>query len=107
MSFLAPTVFPYFDIRLEGQAHSYRATNTNLTGHKASVAVNSRDGMLNANFQYGRDSSWGEHFTLMAGINLAFDWNEAIKLNNPFSAPYKTLDKRYNRKIRESLYSKV
>lgn len=107
VSFLAPPVFPYFDIRLEGQAHSYRATNTNLTGHKASIAVNSRDGMLNANFQYGRDSSWGEHFTLMAGINLAFDWNEAIKLNNPFSAPYKTLDKRYNRKIRESLYSKV
>lgn len=107
LSFLAPPIFPYFDIRLDAQAHSYKGSNTNITGHRASMSINSRDGMLNANVMYGRDGSWGEHFAVTTGINLAFDWNGLLKGNNPFSAPYKAFDKRYSRKIRDSLYSKV
>lgn len=107
VSLLAPTVFPYFDIRLEGQAHSYRASNTNVTGHRTMVSINSRDGMLNANVNYGRDSAWGEQYSLMAGVNLAFDWNSLLKGENPFSAPHKVFDKRYNRKIREGLFTKA
>lgn len=106
-SFLAPPIFPYFDIRLEGQAHTYRASNTNVTGHRAMVSINSRDGMLNANVNYGRDGAWGEQYSLMAGVNLAFDWNVLLKGENPFSAPYKAFDKRYNRKIREGLFTKA
>lgn len=106
-SFVVPPLFPYLDIRLDVQAHSYRASNTDISGHRASVSVNSRDGMLNANFHYGRDGSFGESFTVTTGINLAFDWNDLLKGQNPFSAPYKAFDKRYNRKIRDSLYSKV
>lgn len=106
-SVLAPPIFPYFDIRLEGQAHSYRGSNTNVAGHRASVSVNSRDGLLNANFSYGRDSAWGEQYSLNAGVNLTFDWNCLIKGENPFSAPYRVFDKRYNRKVRDGLFAKA
>lgn len=107
VSLQLPPVFPYFDIRLETQAHSYRASSTNLEGHRTSVSFISRDGMLNASFNYGRDSSFGEHYAFATGINLAFDWNELLKGHNPFSAPYKPFDKRYTRKMKDSLYSRV
>ncbi|MGD9818506.1 MAG: carboxypeptidase-like regulatory domain-containing protein [Desulfomonilaceae bacterium] len=107
LSFLLPPVFPYFDIRLDGQAHTYKAPNTDVTGHRGTVSINSRDGMFNANFQYARNNSWGESYAINTGINLAFDWNALLNGNNPFSAPYKAMDKRYSRKMRDSLYSKV
>ena len=55
----------------------------------------------------GADSRFGHIYGVTAGIRMAFDWNALINAENPFSAPYHYSETRYNRKIRNSLFSKV
>lgn len=104
---LFPEISSSFDFRLEVRAHSYKAENTNVAGYTLGLSVNSRNGMLRGGVVQGNDNSFGNYFTVDGGLNLAFDWVELFKGNNPFSAPYPTLPVRYDRRIADSLYDRV
>ncbi|MCX5873933.1 MAG: inverse autotransporter beta domain-containing protein [Deltaproteobacteria bacterium] len=107
ISLLLPPVFSWLDFRLDASAHQYIGQTSNSSGYRTALSVNSRDGMFNMNFEQGRDSRWGQNYSVTAGIQLAFDWNALINSKNPFSAPYTFSETRYNRKLRNSLFSRV
>ncbi|MBI5248964.1 MAG: inverse autotransporter beta domain-containing protein [Desulfomonile tiedjei] len=107
VSFLLPAMVDYLDIRLEGQANSYKGERTDTNGYKAGLTLKTRDGMFNATFEHGRDSRFGENYKVEGKISLTFDWAELFNGGNPFSAPYKTSSTRYARKLRDSLHDRV
>jgi hypothetical protein len=106
VSFLLPALSDRFDIQLDGPIHSYKARETNVSGYSGSVTVSSRDGMLTASFERGRDTSLGDNFEVRGGLTLAFDWADLLEGKNPFSSPYGGCLPRFNRKIRDSLYAR-
>lgn len=106
VSFLLPALSDWLDIRLDGQIHSYRAERTNVSGHSAGVTVSSRDGMLTASFEKGKDTNVGDNFQVRGSLMLAFDWADLLEGKNPFSSPYGGSLPRFNRKIRDSLYAR-
>lgn len=104
VSFLLPALSDWLDIRLDGRIHSYRAEQTNVSGHSAGVTVSSRDGMLTASFEKGTETYVGDNFQVRGGLMLTFDWADLLEGKNPFSTPYGGSLPRFNRKIRDSLY---
>jgi Inverse autotransporter, beta-domain len=107
VDFLLPVLIDSLDIRMEGQLHSYTGDQTDMRGYKAGLSVKTRDGMWSAGFETGADDRRGSNYKMEGSINLAFDWTELLKGNNPFSAPYKAPTIRFSRKIRDSLYDRV
>lgn len=107
ISLLLPPIFSWLDLRLDASAQQYIGQTTNSSSYRTALSVNSRDGMFNMNIEHGRDSRWGQTYNVTAGIQLAFDWNALINSKNPFSAPYTFSETRYNRKLRNSLFSRV
>jgi hypothetical protein len=107
IGFLLPALTSYLDIRLDGEVHTYRGETTNLTGYKAGLDVRTRDGMLGVQLETRRDSRFGQDHRIEGNLSLAFDWMELVNGRNPFSAPYKALDMRFSRNMRDSLYGKV
>jgi hypothetical protein len=92
---------------MDGQVHSYRGDQTDLRGYKAGLSFKTRDGMWTAGFEKGADAGRGDNYKVEGKINLAFDWAELLKGNNPFAAPYKTSSTRFSRKMRDGLYDRV
>ena len=107
ISLLLPPIISWLDLRLDASAHRYAGRNSNISGYRTALSVNSRDGMFNMTLDQGADSRFGHNYGVTAGIRMAFDWNALINAENPFSAPYHYSETRYNRKIRNSLFSKV
>jgi hypothetical protein len=107
LAFLLPAVVDWLDIRMEGTLHSYRGERVDLTGHKASISANTRDGMLRASVSHETDTFKGDNYQVEGSINVAFDWNELIKGEVPFAAPYKVSSMRFERNIRDGLYDRV
>jgi len=107
VGFLFPAIVDSLDIRMDGQLHSYRGDRTDVSGYKAGLSVKTRDGMLSAGFEKGRDAGRGEHYKVDGSINLAFDWAALLKGDNPFSAPYKASTTRFSRKMRDTLHDRV
>lgn len=107
INLLLPPIISWVDLRLDASAHWYEGLSYNQSGYRAGLSVNSRDGLFNMRLEHGGDSRWGQNYGLTAGLQLAFDWKALLDSRNPFSAPYSYSDTRYNRKIRNSLYSKV
>ena len=104
---LLPPLIDWLDIRLDGQAYSYRGDETNMWGYKTGLSLTSRDGLFTASIQRGLDNVVGESYEAQAGITLAFDWKELLNGANPLSAPYEASPIRFNRKLRDSLGSRV
>jgi len=107
ISLLLPPVISWLDLRLDASTHRYVGYSSNLSGYRTALSVNSRDGMFNMTLEQGKDSRWGSNYGITAGIRLAFDWNALIYAKNPFSAPYRYSETRYNRKLRNSLFTRV
>ena len=107
LAFLLPAMVDSLDIRMDGELHSYKGDQTDVRGYQAGVSVRTRDGMLTAAFEKGADAGRGDHYRVDGTINLAFDWMELLKGNNPFSAPYKPSTIRFSRKMRDGLYDRV
>ncbi|MFH0959281.1 MAG: hypothetical protein V1897_11315 [Pseudomonadota bacterium] len=104
---LLPNFSSWLDFRLDASAHTYSGLNYNSSGYTTGVAINSRDGSLRMRFEQRQDSGRASNFSVTAGLQLAFDWKALLDSKNPFSAPYTYSDTRYNRKIRNTLFSKV
>jgi hypothetical protein len=107
IDFQLPALTNYLDIRLDGEVHSYRSEATNNTGYRAGLNVRTRDGMLSGRVETGKDSRFGESYRVEGNISLAFDWVDLLNGKNPFSAPYRALDMRFSRNVRDSLYGRV
>ena len=107
INFLLPNVSSWLDFRLDASAHKYTGLKYNSSGYRTGLSMNSRDGSMNMRFERGEDSGGGSNYSFTAGIQLAFDWKALLDSKNPFSAPYTYSDTRYNRKLRNNLYSKV
>jgi hypothetical protein len=107
LGFLLPALVDPLDIRVNGQVHSYRAENTNLTGYKAGVTLSSRNGMLTTVLERERDTLRGDNYNVQGTLTLAFDWSDLLKGKIPFSAPYATPETRYSRNMRDSLHERV
>jgi hypothetical protein len=107
LGFLLPALVDSLDIRMDGQLHSHRGDRTDVRGYKAGLSVRTRDGMWSAGFETGADAGRGDNYKVEGSINLAFDWVELIKGNNPFSAPYKAPTMRFSRKMKDGLYDRV
>jgi hypothetical protein len=108
ISLLLPPIISWLDLRLDASAHRYVGRNSNISGYRTALSVNSRDGMFNMTVDQGEDSRLGRNYGVTAGIRMAFDWNALLDARNPFSAPYHySSTQHYNRKIRNSLFSKV
>lgn len=107
IDFQLPALTKHLDIRLDGEVHSYRSETTNLTGYRAGLNVRTRDGMLNGRVEASRDSRFGENYRLEGNISLSFDWVDLLNGRNPFSPPYRALDSRFSRNVRDSLYGRV
>lgn len=107
IGFQLPALTSYLDMRLDGEVHSYHGETTNLAGYKAGLDVRTRDGMLGVHVETRRDSRFGPDHRVEGTLSLAFDWMELVNGKNPFSAPYRALDLRFTRNMRDSLYSKV
>ncbi len=107
ISLLLPPIISWLDFRLDASTHRYVGRNSNISGYRTALSVNSRDGLFNMTLEQGEDSLLGHNYGISAGIRMAFDWQALINAKNPFSAPYQYSDTRYNRKIRNSLFSKV
>jgi hypothetical protein len=107
VAFLLPAIVDSLDVRMDGQVHSYRGDQTDLRGYKAGLSFKTRDGMWTAGFEKGADAGRGDNYKVEGSINLAFDWAELLKGNNPFAAPYKTPSTRFSRKMRDGLYDRV
>lgn len=104
---LLPPLVDSMDIRVDAAVHTYRAEQTNLSGYTAGITLSSRDGMLSATVEQGRDTVNGENINVRGSLNLAFDWTELLAGQIPFSAPYSVPAERYNRRIRDSLYART
>jgi hypothetical protein len=107
ISFQLPPIVSWLDFRFDASAHRYAGQASDRSGYQAALSVNSRDGMFNLRLEQGNDSRWGRHYNVTAGLRVDFDWNSIIEAKNPFSAPYKYSETRYNRKVRNSLFSRV
>jgi hypothetical protein len=107
LAFLLPAISDSFDVRLDGQAHTYRADKTNVFGYTAGVTLSSRSGVLSATAEKGYDDATGDDFRILGNVTMAFDWVELVNGKSPFSAPYTVTPTRYNRKMRDSLYTRV
>jgi hypothetical protein len=107
IDFQLPALTNYLDIRLNGELHSYKSDATNNTGYRAGLNVRTRDGMLSGRVETNKDSRFGESYRVEGNISLAFDWLDLVNGKNPFSAPYRALDTRFSRNVRDSLYGRV
>jgi len=107
VKFLFPSLTNYMDFRLDAQAHRYQGEQTNASGYSATLSVNTRDGLLSASVEQGRDGYRGNYYRVDGNMNLAFDWTDLLKGKNPFAAPYQASSFRYQRKMRDSLYDRV
>jgi hypothetical protein len=107
VKFLFPALTSYMDFRLDARAHRYRGQQTDVQGYSAILSANTRDGLLSASVEEGRDEYRGNYYRLAGNLNLAFDWTDLLKGKNPFSAPYPVSTFRYQRKMHDSLYDRV
>jgi hypothetical protein len=107
LAFLLPALVDSLDIRMDGQLHSYRGDQTDMRGYKAGLSLKTRDGMWTGGLETGAEAGRGNNYKVEGAINLAFDWAELIKGNNPFSAPYKAPSTRFSRKMRDGLYDRT
>ncbi len=107
INFLLPNFSSWLDFRLDASTHNYTGLNYSSSGYRTGLSINSRDGSMNMRFEQGENNGSGRNYSITAGIQLAFDWKAILDSKNPFSAPYSFSDTRYNRKLRNSLYSKV
>lgn len=107
ISLLLPPIVSWLDFRVDASAHRYVGQKSDLSGYRTALSVNSRDGLFNMTLEQGQDSRFGHNYGITAGVHMAFDWNALLNAENPFSAPYNCSDMRFNRKIRNSLFSKV
>ena len=80
--------------------HSYRGERTDLTGYNAGLSLNTRDGMLRASFERGKDAFQGDYYKVEGNVTLAFDWTDLLNGKNPFSAPYQPSSTRFSRKMK-------
>jgi hypothetical protein len=104
--FLLPAVTNRLDAELTARFHSFRGELTDGKGYKGGIALNSRDGMLSASFEAGRNTDVGNHYKLEGNLTLAFDWSALLKGGMPFSAPYAAPDQRYDRWVPDGLYER-
>ncbi len=107
LGFLLPALVDPLDIRVNGQVHSYRGENTNLTGYKAGVTLSSRNGMFTTVLERERDTLRGDNYNVQGTLTLAFDWSDLLEGKTPFSAPYATPETRFSRNMRDSLHERV
>lgn len=107
VGFLFPAMSDWFDIRLDAAINSYRGEKMNQAGYRNSISFKTRNGLFDASLERSSDSRFGESYRVEANVKLTFDWMNLLNGKNPFSAPYQISSKRYDRKIRQSLYSKV
>ena len=107
LGFTLPELVNWLDIRLDARAHSYRGSAKVDTGYCTGISVASRDGMFRASFERERDNRRGEQYRIEGTLNLAFDWKDLLQNDVPFSAPYKAPEKRYCRKIQDTLTDRV
>ena len=107
VAFLLPAIVDSLDVRMDTELHSYRGDRTDVRGYRAGLSLKSRDGMWTAGVETGADAGRGDHYKVEGSINLAFDWVELLKGNNPFSAPYKASTTRFSRKMRDGLYDRT
>ena len=107
MAFLLPALIKPLDIRMNARVHSYTGEGTDITGYRGGLTFSSRDGMLTASVEHGKDGRTVEEFRVEGSITLAFDWVDLLKGSNPFSAPYQASSMRFNRKVRDTLYDRV
>lgn len=107
VKFLFPPLTSYVDFRLDAGAHRYRGEQTDVSGYSATFSANTRDGLLSASVEEGRDDYRGTYYRVDGNVHLAFDWTELLKGKNPFAAPYPVSSFRYQRKMHDSLYDRV
>lgn len=107
LKLLLPPLVDFMDMRANAQVHSYRGERTDLTGYNAGLSATTRDGMLRASFERGKDAFQGDYYKVEGNLTLAFDWTDLLKGKNPFSAPYQPSSTRFSRKMRDSLYDRV
>jgi len=107
MAFLLPPLVKPLDIRMNARIHSYKGERIDITGYRSGLSVSSRDGMLTASIEHGKDGRSVEEFKVEGSITLAFDWVDLLNGKNPFSAPYQASATPYNRKVRDTLYNRV
>ena len=107
LGFTLPELVNWLDIRLDARAHSYQGSATVDTGYSAAISVATRDGMFRASFERETDNRRGEQYRIEGTLNLAFDWNDLLQNDIPFSAPYRVPQNRYCRKIQDTLTDRV
>jgi len=107
MSMLLPPLVDLLDIRLDTQAHFFRGEARTLWGYNTGLTVGSRDGMFNVTLARDMTSAGAENYRLQGNVSLTFDWMALLNGEIPLSAPYRVPDMRYQRKIRDSLYTRA
>lgn len=107
MSLLLPPVVDSLDLRLDTQAHYFRGEANTLWGYNTGLTVSSRDGMFNVSLGRDMNSAGMENYRLQGNVSLTFDWVALLNGEIPLSAPYSVPDMRYQRKIRDSLYTRA
>ncbi len=107
VSMLLPPLVDSLDIRLDASGHSFRTVAGTLWGYNTGVTVGSRDGMFNVSLARELNSAGLENYRFQGNVSLAFDWQALINGENPLSAQYAVPDVRYQRKVRDSLYTRT
>ena len=105
--FVLPSMVNRLDAELTAHVHSFRGELIDKRGYKGGIALNSRDGMLSASFEAGRNTDIGNHYGLKGSLTLAFDWAALLRGQLPFSAPYTAPDERYDRWVPNSLFERT
>jgi len=107
LSLLLPAMVDWLDARIAAEVNTLAGEQAKPFGYKFGLAVNTRDGLLSGNLEQGRDQYGDEHFKVSGNLTLTFDWPALLDLRNPFSAPYRVPDARFNRDIRETMVARV
>ncbi|MDQ7783179.1 MAG: hypothetical protein RDU20_09880 [Desulfomonilaceae bacterium] len=107
LSMLLPPLVDLLDIRVDAQAHSFRGEETTVWGYNTGLTVSSRDGMFSASLARDMTGSGVQNYRLQGNVNLAFDWQALLNGEVPLSAPYGVPETRYQRRIRDGLYTRA
>jgi hypothetical protein len=77
-----------FDLRVKGVGYQWTTgTHVKIRGLRAGVELGAANGMARAGIDYGYDESRGRYGTLMAHLNLGFQFERLFRGENPFSLP--------------------
>lgn len=107
LSFVFPALVDLVSARINAEAHAYRGEVNELGGYKLVFSLGTRDGMLAAAVENGKEHGGRDTFRAMGTVRLAFDWVDLLEGKNPFSAPHKVQSARTAPDLREGLYRRV